>query len=158
MRQRLDQQEEQGDPLRSGLRRQRKRTTLWAVSWLGALALLTGSAALAPKGGPAPAGGNAPGPLNNFSAPVDTSLALTTVTLTFDGGRASQLAAAQALANHGLRGTFFVNSGFMGAKDYMTVEDLHALAADGNEIGGHTATLADLTALDADKAAAPSLQ
>ena len=152
MRQRLDPQEEQGDPLRSGLRRQRKRTTLWAVSWLGALALLTGSAALAPKGGPAPAGGNAPGPLNNFSAPVDTSLALTTVTLTFDGGRASQLAAAQALANHGLRGTFFVNSGFMGAKDYMTVEDLHALAADGNEIGGHTATLADLTALDADEA------
>ena len=151
MRQRLEPLEDQGDPLRSGLTRQRKRTTLWAVSWLGALALLTGSAALAPKQSEA-AGGNAPGPLKNFSAPVDTSLALTTVTLTFDGGRASQLAAAQTLRTHGLRGTFFVNSGFMGAKDYMTVEDLHTLAADGNEIGGHTATLADLTALDSDEA------
>src|SRR4029453_15284694 len=114
MRQRLEPLEDQGDPLRSGLTRQRKRTTLWAVSWLGALALLTGSAALAPKQGTAP-GGNAPGPLKNFSAPGDTSLALTTVTLTFDGGRASQLAAAQTLRTHGLRGTFFVNSGFMGA-------------------------------------------
>ena len=151
MRQRLEPLGDQGDPLRSGLTRQRKRTTLWAVSWLGVLALLTGSAALAPKEGPAP-GGNVPGPLKNFSAPVDTSLALTTVTLTFDGGRASQLAAARVLETHGLRGTFFVNSGFMGAKDYMTVEDLHTLAADGNEIGGHTATLADLTALDPDEA------
>ncbi|MBT2536343.1 polysaccharide deacetylase family protein [Arthrobacter sp. ISL-69] len=151
MRQRLEPLGGQGDPLRSGLTRQRKRATLWAVSSLAALALFTGSAALAPNNGPAPAG-NAPGPLKNFSAPVDTSLALTTVTLTFDGGRASQLAAAQVLKSNGLRATFFVNSGFVGAKDYMTVEDLHALAADGNEIGGHTATLADLTALDPDEA------
>ncbi|MBP1137099.1 hypothetical protein JOE31_003331 [Arthrobacter sp. PvP023] len=34
----------------------------------------------------------------------------------------------------------------------MRVEDLHALAADANEIGGHTATLADLTALEPDEA------
>jgi peptidoglycan/xylan/chitin deacetylase (PgdA/CDA1 family) len=142
---------EQGGPPGSGLTRQRKRTTLWAVSWLAGLALLTGSAALAPKGGPVPAK-DAQGPLKNFAAPVDSSLALTTVTLTFDGGRASQLAAARTLRSQGLRGTFFVNSGFMGAKDYMTVEDLHALAADGNEIGGHTATLADLTALEPDEA------
>jgi peptidoglycan/xylan/chitin deacetylase (PgdA/CDA1 family) len=147
MSQRHELPGEQGGPPGSGLMRQRKRTTLWAVSWLAGLALLTGSAALAPKAGPGPAR-DAQGPLKNFAAPVDTSLALTTVTLTFDGGRASQLAAAETLRSHGLRGTFFVNSGFMGAKDYMTVEDLHKLAADGNEIGGHTATLADLTALE----------
>lgn len=152
MRQRLEPQEEPGDPLLSGPPKARKRAPLWAVSWLAALALLTGSAAtLVPKeagqdGDGTPASPNSSGP------PVDTSLALTTITLTFDGGRTSQLAAAKVLKTHGFRGTFFVNSGFMGAKDYMTVEDLHALAADGNEVGGHTATLADLTALEPDEA------
>lgn len=152
MSQRHELPGEQAVPPGAGVTKQRKRTTLLAVSWLAGLALLTGSAAFAPRGG-TPAAENVPGPLKNFAAPVDTSLALTTVTLTFDGGRASQMAAAQTLRRHGLRGTFFVNSGFMGAKDHLTVEDLHTLAADGNEIGGHTATLADLTALEPDEAA-----
>jgi peptidoglycan/xylan/chitin deacetylase (PgdA/CDA1 family) len=152
MRQRLEPPGDQGDSLRSGLTKQRKRTTLWAVSWLAVLALLTGSAVLLPKQGSGPAADGAPTSPNATGVPVDTSLALTTITLSFDSGRASQLAAAQVLKTHGFRGTFFVNSGFMGAKDYMTVEDLHTLAADGNEIGGHTTTLADLTALDPDEA------
>jgi peptidoglycan/xylan/chitin deacetylase (PgdA/CDA1 family) len=61
--------------------------------------------------------------------------------------------AAQVLKNHGFRGTFFINSGFMGAPGYMTVENLHSLVGDGNEIGGHTTTLADLTALEPDESA-----
>ena len=147
MSQRQGRPEDQGNPLGSGLTSQRKRTTLWAVSGLAALALLTGSTALLPNAGSNPAGAGA-----GRSNSTNSSLALTTVTLTFDGGRASQMAAASVLKAHGLRGTFFVNSGFMGAKDYMTVEDLHSLAADANEIGGHTATLADLTAMEPDEA------
>ena len=139
--------EDQADPLQSGLTKHRKRTTLWAVSGLAALALLTGSATMGPQNG-----STTPGADGHGRKPADASLALTTVTLTFDGGRASQVAAARILKDHGLRGSFFVNSGFMGATDYMTVDDLHALAADANEIGGHTATLADLTVLEPDEA------
>jgi peptidoglycan/xylan/chitin deacetylase (PgdA/CDA1 family) len=143
---------DQRDSFQSGFTRQRRRTTLWAVSWLAALALLTGSAALAPKGGAGSSAEITQESQGQATPSFDTSLALTTVSLTFDSGRASQLAAAQVLKSHGFRGTFFINSGFMGASGYLTVEDLHSLAADGNEIGGHTATLADLTALEPDEA------
>ena len=52
-----------------------------------------------------------------------------------------------------MRGTYFVNSGFLGAPGFMDVENLHALVADGNEIGGHTVTLADLSVVVGDEAA-----
>jgi peptidoglycan/xylan/chitin deacetylase (PgdA/CDA1 family) len=147
---RLQPRQFQGDPFRTGMARTRKRTTLWAFSWLAVLALLTGSTVLAPKGGSAPTAQEAP---DEATPTYDTSLTLTTVSLNFDSGRANQMMAAQVLKNHGFRGTFFINSGFLGAPGYMTVENLHRLVGDGNEIGGHTTTLADLTALEPDEAA-----
>jgi peptidoglycan/xylan/chitin deacetylase (PgdA/CDA1 family) len=62
----------------------------------------------------------------------------TTVSLTFDDGRADQMQAAQILGEHGMAGTFFVISGRIGAAGYMTLPNLEELATAGNEIGGHT--------------------
>lgn len=62
------------------------------------------------------------------------------VSLTFDDGYVDHVGAARLLTDHGLRGTFFVPSGFIGSAGYMTVADLQSLARDGHEIGGHTVT------------------
>src|SRR5690348_3171203 len=79
----------------------------------------------------APSGGQVPG----------------VVTLTFDDGRISDATAAKMLADHGLRGTFFINSGTIDTAGYLTLSDLKAIAASGNEIGGHTVTHPDMSAL-----------
>ena len=51
----------------------------------------------------------------------------TTVSFTFDDGRPSQLAAAQELANRGMKGTFFIISAEIGRPGVMTVGDLNTL-------------------------------
>lgn len=78
----------------------------------------------------------------------------TVVSLTFDDGNDNQLAAAQVLKAHGLVGTFFITTEWIGTPTYLTQADLHAIAADGNEIGGHTVTHPDLTTLSTTKATA----
>jgi peptidoglycan/xylan/chitin deacetylase (PgdA/CDA1 family) len=72
---------------------------------------------------------------------------ITVVSLTFDDSDADQIPAAQTLLSNGLRGTFFVNSGFLGAAGYMTTAQVQALAKAGNEIGGHTVNHPDLTTI-----------
>lgn len=68
----------------------------------------------------------------------------TVVTLTFDHGLKNQMALRPLLQKHGMHATFFVNSGHVGSSDYfMTWNDIHTLAAEGHEIGGHTLTHAD---------------
>lgn len=64
----------------------------------------------------------------------------TIVVLQFDDGYADQYAALASLNAHGLRATFFVNSGPISAGDpsrmsWAQLQDLHAA---GNEIAGHT--------------------
>jgi peptidoglycan/xylan/chitin deacetylase (PgdA/CDA1 family) len=71
----------------------------------------------------------------------------TIVSLTFDDGNDNQFAAAQVLKAHGLVGTFFITTGWIGSAGYLTQANLHTLATDGNEIGGHTVTHPDLTTL-----------
>jgi peptidoglycan/xylan/chitin deacetylase (PgdA/CDA1 family) len=76
--------------------------------------------------------------------------AATVVSLTFDDGRQTQYAARAPLAGHAMHGTFYVNSGLVGATTsdwHMTWSQLHDLANDGNEITGHSLTHADLTKL-----------
>jgi Polysaccharide deacetylase len=72
----------------------------------------------------------------------------TYVSLTFDDATASQASAVSSMAAHGMRGTFYVNSGDVGSDPYfMTWPQIQAIAAAGHEIGGHTTTHADLTTL-----------
>jgi peptidoglycan/xylan/chitin deacetylase (PgdA/CDA1 family) len=81
---------------------------------------------------------------------VGRASAATVVSLTFDDGRQTQYAARAPLAAHGMHGTFYVNSGLVGSTTsdwHMTWSQLHDLAADGNEITGHSLTHAHLTQL-----------
>jgi peptidoglycan/xylan/chitin deacetylase (PgdA/CDA1 family) len=69
--------------------------------------------------------------------------AAVTVSLTFDDTLSPQLEAASILEDHGLLGTFYVNSprlhaGSAGQRAYLSVDDARALADAGHEIGGHT--------------------
>ncbi len=78
------------------------------------------------------------------TASTDLSLPQTVVSMTFDDGNDDQFAAAKALEKHGMRGTFFVNSGFTDQPGYMTRAQLTEIERDGHEIGGHTVSHADL--------------
>ena len=69
------------------------------------------------------------------------------VTLTFDDGDADQMAAARVLRRYRLPATFYIITGAVGTPGYVTRSDLSQLAADGNEIGGHTVSHLRLTAL-----------
>jgi peptidoglycan/xylan/chitin deacetylase (PgdA/CDA1 family) len=81
-----------------------------------------------------------------------TQPAATVVSLTFDDGRASQDLARRMLADHGLAGTFYLNSGLVGQPRYLTWEQVDALAEAGHEIGGHTVSHPDLTTVTAEEA------
>ena len=78
---------------------------------------------------------------------ADTTRSRTIVSFTFDDGDATQYQVKDLLASRGMRGHVLREqpegsgpSGF-----YMTWAQVDALAADGNEIAGHTLTHADLT-------------
>jgi peptidoglycan/xylan/chitin deacetylase (PgdA/CDA1 family) len=91
--------------------------------------------------------------LSGIALPAHAAPA-TIVSLTFDDGNANQLAAAQVLKAHGLAGTFFITTSWIGTAGYLTQANLQTLASDGNEIGGHTVTHPDLTTLTPAAAAA----
>jgi peptidoglycan/xylan/chitin deacetylase (PgdA/CDA1 family) len=70
----------------------------------------------------------------------------TVVSLTFDDGQASQISTLPMLQSRGMRGTYYINSGWVGDSDYyMTWPEIHALADAGNEIGSHTVHHTKLT-------------
>ena len=87
------------------------------------------------------------------SPPPPPATRPTSVVLTFDDGTTGQDQAAQVMARYGMRGTFYVNSARLGVQDHLGVAQLKAIAADGNEIGGHTLDHADLTTLTSDDVA-----
>jgi len=83
----------------------------------------------------------------------------TVISLTFDDGTAGQFAAGQAMHRYGVAGTFFVITGAVGAPNYMSLPELHRLAAYGDEIGAHTVShldLVDTTAAEARRQACVS--
>jgi peptidoglycan/xylan/chitin deacetylase (PgdA/CDA1 family) len=82
------------------------------------------------------------------AAPAQAAVSPTVVSLTFDDGNADQVPAAATLKSKGLKGTFYITDEWIGAAGYMTRANLNQLAADGNEIGGHTVTHPDLPGMD----------
>jgi peptidoglycan/xylan/chitin deacetylase (PgdA/CDA1 family) len=78
---------------------------------------------------------------------------VTVVSLGFDDGQATQYGVRSTLTSHGVDATFYVNSPKIGSGSfYMTWTEIGNLAADGNEIAGHTLTHANLTTLSAAQA------
>jgi peptidoglycan/xylan/chitin deacetylase (PgdA/CDA1 family) len=75
----------------------------------------------------------------------------TTISLTFDDGNANQMTALPILQSHGMTGTFYIITGYVGAPTYLTRSNIDTIAAAGNEIGGHTVTHPDLTTLPNDE-------
>jgi peptidoglycan/xylan/chitin deacetylase (PgdA/CDA1 family) len=75
-----------------------------------------------------------------------------TVSLTFDDGAADQMTAQQLLNKHGMVGTFYINSSFVGSQGVMTRTDLETLKANGHEIGGHSFNHPSLISISADEA------
>lgn len=81
--------------------------------------------------------------LGGFSA---TARAATVVSLTFDDAPVSQTLVGPILKAHGMNATFYVPSAWVGSTSgHMSWSDVAALAADGNEIAGHTLDHTDLT-------------
>jgi peptidoglycan/xylan/chitin deacetylase (PgdA/CDA1 family) len=72
-----------------------------------------------------------------------------TVSLTFDDSNADQLAAEQTMKSLGLHGTFYTVDGWVNQSGYLTLAQLQQIAADGNEIAGHTVQHQDLPTLAA---------
>lgn len=72
----------------------------------------------------------------------------TTVSLTFDDGvRGHATVAAPLLDARGMKGTFYINSGRIGATNFLAQADLVRLRDNGHEIGGHTVDHVDLPTL-----------
>jgi peptidoglycan/xylan/chitin deacetylase (PgdA/CDA1 family)/plastocyanin len=86
-------------------------------------------------------------------APAVASAGPTIVSLTFDDGLSDQYLARSMLAQDGLHATFYVNSNNVGtSSSFMSWSQLSGLAADGNEIGGHTLDHVDLTSVSSTEA------
>ncbi|MFN8110405.1 MAG: polysaccharide deacetylase family protein [Thermoleophilia bacterium] len=73
------------------------------------------------------------------------------VSVTFDDGLARAFPAGDLLHARDMNGTFYVSSGRLGADRYLTWDQVQALAAAGNEIGGRTIDHMSLPALTTDQ-------
>ena len=83
-----------------------------------------------------------------FASAGDAATKPVTVSLTFDDSNADQLPAEQTMKTLGLHGTFYTVSGWVNQTGYLTLANLQSIAADGNEIAGHTIEHPDLPTLD----------
>jgi peptidoglycan/xylan/chitin deacetylase (PgdA/CDA1 family) len=80
-------------------------------------------------------------------APITASAqGQTVVSLTFDDGWADNYQTRSTLAAHGMKGTYYVNTGRTGTSGWMSWNQLVTLDADGHEIAGHTLDHVDLVA------------
>jgi peptidoglycan/xylan/chitin deacetylase (PgdA/CDA1 family) len=84
----------------------------------------------------------------SLAAPVSAQ-AQTVVSLTFDDGWANQYDTLSTLAAHGMKGTYYVNTGGTGESGRLSWDQLVALDAAGQEVTGHTLDHPDLVTVDA---------
>jgi peptidoglycan/xylan/chitin deacetylase (PgdA/CDA1 family) len=91
--------------------------------------------------------------LGALLAPAVAKAAPTIVSLTFDDGTADEYAARAMLAQHSLHATFYINSNNIGlSPSFLSWNQVADLAADGNEIAGHTLDHVDLTSVTSTEA------
>ncbi len=84
--------------------------------------------------------------LGILATPGIAQAAPTVVTISFDDGLGDQHQVLPWFQQYGMHATFYVNSAELGTSGYyMTMSQVHDLAAAGNEIGGHTLHHPDLT-------------
>ncbi|GAA4572189.1 polysaccharide deacetylase family protein [Planotetraspora kaengkrachanensis] len=76
---------------------------------------------------------------------------VTIVTIGFDDGTADQMQTLPLLRAQGFPATYYINSGKVGQKDFMTWGQVAELAAAGHEVGGHTLSHAKLAGLSRTK-------
>ena len=76
--------------------------------------------------------------------------ARTVVTLAFDDGIEEQRQVMDMLSATGLKATFFIISGRVGQKSYMTVDDLRQLAVAGHDVAGHSLNHVELAPMSPD--------
>jgi len=100
------------------------------------------------------------GMLGPFAAAAHAATTQAVVSLTFDDGDEDQYTNAfPVLQQHGLHGTFYIITGFVGDNSgNMTLSQLHSLYNAGNEIGGHTVLHPDLAEVSASEATRRSSQ
>jgi hypothetical protein len=82
--------------------------------------------------------------LAGLSTPASAATTATVVSITFDNQWENQMTAAADLQAHGMAGTFYIISGWIGLSGFMSMSDLQTLVADGDEIGGKTVDNVDL--------------
>lgn len=71
------------------------------------------------------------------------------IIITFDDGNISNYTAAfPIMQKYGFTGVLYIVGNYMGADGYMTAEQIKEMAAAGWEVGSHSMSHADLTALD----------
>ena len=84
----------------------------------------------------------------SFSPPAAQAAGPVVVSLTFDDGLTSQYKLKDVLAAHGVRATFYINSGAVDARGgfgTMSWDWVRDLALAGHEIGGHTRDHVDIS-------------
>ena len=123
---------------------------LLAAAALAAVAAVPGSAPAraqaaspdrSPRAARAPAAGVVAAPGGARAATAGR----TVVSFTFDDGDADQATAARILHRYHMAGTFYIITGAVGTPGYLTLAQLHWLAAQGDEIGAHTVSHLELT-------------
>ena len=72
----------------------------------------------------------------------------TVVSITFDDTNENQWRARALLRAHGMNATFYVNSSRVGVPGFLGLDQLLTLQAEGDEIGSHTLSHANLTLLE----------
>ena len=82
-----------------------------------------------------------------LASPASAAPAATVVSFTFDNQWETQMTAAADLHSHGMAGTFYIISGWIGSSGFMSMADLNTLVADGDEIGGKAVDNSDLPTL-----------
>lgn len=110
---------------------------------------------------PSPSAATQPALDTTAAAPQSNPAARTIVTFAWGGGNATQLSGLPLFRQYGMHATYYVPSGLVcftnkttncATSQYLTLADLHKIAADGNEIGGLTVGHTQLDPLPAAEA------